>query len=319
MKSNKRTGVKAFKKTAPKRAGKAAPLPDNPLLRHEALESGRRIEGVETFAPGARLLTALAATSGRKRLKVGKRKAKESTAPKHAKLRLAAQEHSRRIAGHDAGGPVMAMSRELSAAAPGGIAMVAPVAGSSNWVQLGPTVIPNGHTHTDARVLVTGRITAIVVDPTNTNIIYIGTAQGGVWKTTDGGLNWSPKSDNEVSLAIGALAMDPSNHLILYAGTGEANFSGDSYYGNGVLRTIDGGNTWTTLAKAIFTGTRFGRIAITPGTPTRLFAATSNGLYRSTDSGTAWTRMTGSSLPSVDATDVCIDPVTPTTVYAAFW
>ncbi len=113
--------------------------------------------------------------------------------------------------------------------------------------------------------------------------------------------------------------MDPSNHLILYAGTGEANFSGDSYYGNGVLRTIDGGNTWTTLAKAIFTGTRFGRIAITPGTPTRLFAATSNGLYRSTDSGTAWTRMTGSSLPSVDATDVCIDPVTPTTVYAAFW
>ncbi len=132
MKSTKRTGVKASKKTAPKGAGRAAPPPDNPLLRHEELSSDRCIEGVETFAPGARLLTALAATSGRKRLKVGKRKAKESTAPKHAKLRLAAQEHSRRIAGHDAGGPVMAMSRALSAAAPGGIAMVAPVAG---WIR----------------------------------------------------------------------------------------------------------------------------------------------------------------------------------------
>jgi len=329
MKSNKRTGVKASKKTAPKRAGRAAPPPDNPLLRHEQLSSDRRIEGEETFAPGASLLTALAATSGRKRAEAGKRKAKESTGAKHAELRLAAWEHSRRMAGHGTGGPVMATRRALSAAAPGGIAMVAPVVGSSNWVQLGPTVIPNGQTHTAARVLVTGRITAIVVDSTNTNIIYLGTAQGGVWKTIDGGLNWSPKSDNEVSLAIGALAMDPSNHLILYAGTGEGNFSGDSYYGNGVLKTIDGGDTWTTLARPIFTGTRFGRIAITPGTPTRLFAATGDGLYRGTNGGTTWTKMTGSSLPDFDAlapldprrrvTDVCIDPVTPTTVYAAFW
>jgi len=328
MKSTKRTGVKASKKTAPKGAGRAASPPDNPLLRHEELSSDRCIEGEETFPPGASLLTALAATSGRKRPKVGK-KAKESTAAKHAKLRLAALEHSRRMAGHHAGGPVTAMRRALSAAAPGGIEMVAPVAGTSNWVQLGPTAIPNGQTSSAARVLVTGRVTAIVVDPTNTNIIYIGTAQGGVWKTIDCGLNWSPKSDNEVSLAIGALVMDPINHLILYAGTGEGNFSGDSYYGNGVLKTIDGGNTWTTLAQSTFIGTRFSRIAITPRTPTRLFAATGDGLYRSTDSGTTWTKMTGSSLPDLDAlapldpgrrvTDVCIDPVTPTTVYAAFW
>jgi len=122
---------------------------------------------------------------------------------------------------------------------------------------MGPTAIPKGQTYSAARVLVTGRITAIVVDPVDTNIIYIGTAQGGVWKTTDGGLNWAPKSDNEVSLAIGALAMDPSNRLILYAGTGEGNFSGDSYYGNGILKTTDGGNMWTNLAQATFTGARF--------------------------------------------------------------
>ena len=67
----------------------------------------------------------------------------------------------------------------------------------------------------NARVMVTGRITAIVVDPINPNTIYVGTAHGGVWKTTDGGLNWVPKSDNEVSLAIGALVMDPGNNQLL--------------------------------------------------------------------------------------------------------
>jgi hypothetical protein len=290
-------------------------------LRQEESISDWRIEGEETFAPRASLLKAMAAR-GRKRAKDGKRNAKESTDARHAKLRLAAVEYSRRMPEHDAGGPV-------SAAAPGGIEIVAPVARSSNWVQLGPTAIPDGQTSSAARVLVTGRVTAIVVDPIDTNIIYIGTAQGGVWKTIDGGLNWSPRSDNEVSLAIGAVAMDPSDHLILYAGTGEANFSGDCYDGNGVLKTIDGGDKWTTLGKRTFIATSFSRIAITPGTPTRLFAATAKGLYRSINGGTTWRRMTGSSLPNVHAlrpkdprrrvTDVCIDPVTPTTVYAAVW
>ena len=69
----------------------------------------------------------------------------------------------------------------------------------------------------------------------------------------------------------------------------------------------------------MFTGARFGRIAVTPGTPARLFAATSSGLYRSLNSGTTWTQLTGGGLPTQYATDVVIDPATPTTVYAAFW
>jgi photosystem II stability/assembly factor-like uncharacterized protein len=322
MRSKKRTRVRTSKKTAPKRARKAARPRDNPLLRHDALESDRRIEGQETL-PGASLRAVLDETGEKKLSEVGNWKAEEIAAEKLAKLRLAALQHSRCMAGHGTSGAVRATGTALSATAPGRIAMGGPVAGISNWVQLGPTVIPNGQTHTKARVLVTGRVTAIVVDPTNTNIIYIGTAQGGVWKTTDGGLNWSAKSDHEVSLAIGALAMDPSDHLILYAGTGEGNFSVDSYNGNGVLKTKDGGNTWMCLAKRTFTGTCFGRIAITPGTPTRLFAATGRGLYRSTNAGRTWTNMISSPLPDSDprrrVTDVCIDPVTPTTVYAAFW
>jgi hypothetical protein len=300
-------------------AGKAVPPLDNPLLRHEELDTDRRIEGEKKVVPSPSLVAAMAA-SGRKRPKLRKGKATASTVQKLTLFRLAALKDSKAMAGEDAGAPTLARRRALSTAAPGAIEMVAPVPGTSNWVQLGPTAIPGGQTYSAARVLVTGRVTAIVVDPLNTNIIYIGTAQGGVWKTSDGGLNWFPKTDNEVSLAIGALAMDPSNHLMLYAGTGEGNFSGDSYYGNGVLQTSDGGTTWTTLAQSTFTGTRFSRIAITPSpTSSRLFAATGNGVYRSLNSGVTWTKMTGSPIPGFNATDVCIDPATLTTAYAAFW
>ena len=305
------------KRRAGARIRKAVPPPDNPLLRHEELDVDRRVEGEREVVESASLVAAVAAATGKRIRKITTRV--ESTIAKLCRLRLAALAHTRGLPGADPGAPTRAGVRALSAAAPGGVELVPPVAGASNWVQLGPTAIPNGQTYSAARVLVTGRATAIVVDPTNTNIIYLGTAQGGIWKTTDGGLNWTPKTDNEVSLAIGALAMDQSNHLVLYAGTGEGNFSGDSYYGNGILKTINGGTTWTTLAQATFAGTRFSRIAITPGTPARLFAATGNGLYRSVDSGVTWTKMTGSSLPAFNATDVCIDPSTPATVYASFW
>ena len=148
---------------------------------------------------------------------------------------------------------------------------VAPTPGSSNWVQMGPLAIPNGQTYGGARVLVSGRITNIVVDPTDSNVIYVGTAQGGVWKTSDGGGTWLPTLDNEISLAVGALAMDPTNHLILYVGTGEGNFSGDSYYGNGILKSTNGGNSWSLFAQAIFSGARFCRIVINPTTPSTIF------------------------------------------------
>src|SRR6188472_902565 len=133
------------------------------------------------------------------------------------------------------------------------------VKNGSNWVQIGPTAIPYGQTRSyKSQVLVTGRITAIVLDPTNPDdIIYVGTAQGGVWKTKDGGRNWAATSDYAPSLSIGALVMDPKHSNVLYAGTGEGNiartFIGythpESYYGCGILKTMDGGQKWTLLGE----------------------------------------------------------------------
>jgi photosystem II stability/assembly factor-like uncharacterized protein len=66
-----------------------------------------------------------------------------------------------------------------------------------------------------------GRISALAVDPTNSNIVYLGAAQGGVWKTTAGGNTWTALTDAQASLATGSIAIDPQNHLTIYMGTGE--------------------------------------------------------------------------------------------------
>ncbi len=208
-----------------------------------------------------------------------------------------------------------------------------PTPGASNWVQIGPMAIPNGQTYSPARVLVTGRVTAILPDPVTPATMYIGTAKGGVWKTADSGATWSPMSDNEASLSIGAMALDPSNPAVVYAGTGEGNMYylqsfidevQDSYYGAGLLKSTDGGAHWTRLGAAEFTGAAFFRIAIHPSAPNTVWVASSAGLFRSTDGGATWTQMTNG-LPAVSpltlsgATDVAIDPSDSATVFAGFW
>jgi hypothetical protein len=298
---------------------KAMPPPDDPLRRFVEQDTDLLTEvGVQPEAANSVLMAAMtsAATERGTRARAGTSAREESQLKKSAQFRLAALEHSRAMVFHAPGKPTPAA---LALTATGGSMPVAPIAGTSNWVQLGPTAIPNGQTYTSARALVTGRVTAVVVDPTNPQVLYVGAAQGGVWKSIDGGNHWVPTSDNEVSLAIGALAIDPGNPQILYAGTGEGNFSGDSYYGNGVLKTVNGGASWTALASTTFLGNRFSRLIVTPGATTRLFGATNNGIYRSTNSGVTWSLL-GGGLPSFgQATDVAVDPSNSATVYAAYW
>ena len=106
---------------------------------------------------------------------------------------------------------------------------------SPGWVQLGPAPIPNGQTTTVANP-VSGRITSVAVHPTNENIVYIGCANGGVYRSMNGGTSWTQIFTGAQSFAVGALALAPSNPTILYVGTGEPQASADSYAGVGLYR-----------------------------------------------------------------------------------
>ena len=106
---------------------------------------------------------------------------------------------------------------------------------SANWTFLGPSPIPNGQT-SSFEAPVSGRVTCIAIHPSNENIVYVGTAQGGVYRSLDGGTTWTSIFDNALSMAIGSLALAPSDPTILYVGTGESNLSGDCYFGVGIYR-----------------------------------------------------------------------------------
>jgi photosystem II stability/assembly factor-like uncharacterized protein len=186
---------------------------------------------------------------------------------------------------------------------------------ASAWASIGPAAIAT--TPVNA-----GRIAAIAMGPAGSSTIYVGAAQGGVWKTTNGGTSWAPLTDAQCSLAIGAITLDPVDANIVYVGTGEPNFSSDSYYGCGVLRSTDGGATWANLESSAFVsatgGARVSQIVVDPrgaGTPagTTLYAATSFGLYKSVTGGAAWTRVLN--LGHVSA--LVMDPASSDVLYAA--
>lgn len=165
-----------------------------------------------------------------------------------------------------------------------------PTATGPQWRSLGPTTIPNGQTYGSSRVNVSGRIASVIVDPANPAHVLIGTANGGVWESFDRGTNWSPRSDYAATLSVGVLAFDPSNSSIVYCGTGEGNAWYNAPLGEGILRSTDGGTTWSTLCTTPFVGQGFYDLVVDPADGQHLLAATTNGLFVSTDGGINWTK-----------------------------
>src|SRR6185295_456811 len=181
------------------------------------------------------------------------------------------------------------------------------------WRALGPSTIPDGQVDGSAGgplSPVSGRVTAIAVDPRDPDTVYVGGAQGGVWKTTNASgphPTWTPLTDHQASLAVGSIAIDPVNPDIIYVGTGEPNRSCDSYYGQGILRSQDGGRSWMLLGgggspnanPGPFVGKAVARVIIDPVTAgsrskTTLWASTTIGVYTS---GTISACETPSSVP----------------------
>src|SRR5947208_5532140 len=155
---------------------------------------------------------------------------------------------------------------------------------------------------------------------------YAGAASGGVWKTTDGGVRWTPVSDALAVTAIGALAVAPSDSSIVWAGTGEAWAIRDSdVIGDGVYKSHDAGRTWTHMGLDD-TG-RIGRILVHPTNPDIVFACAigritapqqERGVFRTTDGGQHWDRVLFVD-PNTGCSGLSMDPKNPRTIFAGTW
>ncbi len=182
---------------------------------------------------------------------------------------------------------------------------------SMSWSGIGPQPMQS---QTYANV--SGRVTCLAVDPTNSNIVYAGAADGGLWKTTDGGTNWTPLTDNFPRLSSGAVAVDPNNANVVYYGTGELNFNIDGYPGTGFFKSTDAGNSWTQMTVPQYGGLYYtSKIVVAPRNSSIVYAAGYYDLYKSTDAGGTWTEL---DLAHGAVDDIVVDPNNANIIYASY-
>src|ERR1035437_1979587 len=177
---------------------------------------------------------------------------------------------------------------------------------AANWSIVGPTTsIPAGGG--------AGRVNFVRFDPTNTNIIYVGSPGGGLWKSTTGGTAWTTNTDNLAIIGCTDLAINPTNTQIMYLAIGDGE--AQDTYSTGVLKSTDGGTTWkpSGLNWAVTNGRTISRLLMNPQNPNTIFVATSNGIYRTLNAGTSCTQI-ASAVANIK--DLEYKPGDTTVVYA---
>ncbi len=170
-----------------------------------------------------------------------------------------------------------------------------------------------------------GRVAAIDAVESNPDVVYVGAATGGVWKSTNGGLTFAPIFDDQPVAAIGSIAIFQANPSIVWVGTGEGNVRNSASVGNGVYRSLDGGKTWAHLG---LDGTeRIRHIALDPKNPDVAWVAAlgrawgenaERGVFKTTDGGKSWRKVLYVD-EKTGASDIAIDPAHPNHLLATTW
>jgi len=172
-----------------------------------------------------------------------------------------------------------------------------------------------------------GRVTDVEISPNDDNKLYVATATGGIFRTTDKGQNWEPIFDDMSRLSIGSMAISPQNAERIYVGTGEANGSATdgAFFGDGMYRSDDGGDSWTNIG--LPESHHIGRVIVDPTDPDRVFVAAAGklygknderGIYRTTDGGATWEQKLFVT-DSTAAIDVVMNSSNPNIIHAAMW
>lgn len=170
-----------------------------------------------------------------------------------------------------------------------------------------------------------GRTTDVEGVPGNPNLVYVATASGGLWKTTNGGVTWTPIFERQGTISIGDIALEPNNPDVIWVGTGESNVRNSVSFGDGVYKSTDGGNTWQHVG--LHDSERISRIVINPHNSDIVYVGAlghafgpneERGVFMTTDGGKSWQKVL-----YVDAqhgvADMDIDPTNPNILYAAMW
>jgi photosystem II stability/assembly factor-like uncharacterized protein len=195
---------------------------------------------------------------------------------------------------------------------------------STTWSPVGPFAVPNNLTGYMENGI--GRINCIAFHPTDSSTYYIGVAQGGLWKTTNNGLSWTPLTDNLPITRISDICIDPNNTNTIYISLCDFEYidvalnvdwrKRNTHYGLGVYKTTDGGTTWapTGLSFQLTDGdaSLIRKIVVNPANSSQLVACGVSGMYSSANGGTTWTKTLDSLFWDLEQ-----DPVNPATLYAA--
>lgn len=190
-------------------------------------------------------------------------------------------------------------------------------------IQFNETILKNLQWRCIGPAIMGGRIDDIAVVESQPWIIYVATASGGLWKTTNNGVTWQPIFDNENTSSIGAVAVSPSDPSIVWVGTGEPNNRQSSSWGNGIYKSTDGGKTWTNMG--LKESHHIGRIIIHPANPDIAYVAAlghlwgsnkERGLFMTTDGGQTWENTLFIN-EDTGCVDVAMDSQSPNILYAA--
>ncbi|WP_179345682.1 WD40/YVTN/BNR-like repeat-containing protein [Winogradskyella ursingii] len=170
-----------------------------------------------------------------------------------------------------------------------------------------------------------GRVTAIDVVTTNPDVMYVGTASGGLWKSTSGGIKWDPIFDNELTASIGAVEIQQSNPSVIWVGTGEGNPRNSLNGGFGVYKSLDGGKSW--MAMGLEKTRHIHRIIVDPTNPDVVYVGAigspwgehpERGVFKTTDGGKTWNKILFAN-NKTGVADLIMDPTNPNKLIAAMW
>lgn len=170
-----------------------------------------------------------------------------------------------------------------------------------------------------------GRIADIAIHPDDDNVWYVAVGSGGVWKTTNAGVTWTPIFDNQSTYSIGCITIDPNNPHTIWVGSGENVGGRHVAFGDGIFKSTDGGKTWTNMG--LKDSEHLSKIIVHPDNSDVIYVASQGplwskggerGFYKSTDGGQSWTRTLGDD-EWTGVTDIVMDPRDPDRLYAATW